>query len=80
MNATNFEQKNTPVMFILKSYTRKELALLYFPDSRPKSAYQNLRRWLLQQAHHKDLLQRIRHRRILRKVDVQEIVAILGEP
>ncbi len=68
-------------MFILKSYSRKELAQLYFPDLSPRSAYINLRNWLLEYREKRpDALQQIQGRRIFRKCDVLLIVEMIGEP
>lgn len=69
------------LMFELKSYTRKELSLLYFPDSSPRGAYLSLRRWLLEyRDSHPEVLKQIQGRIILRKCDVKLIVDLLGEP
>ena len=68
-------------MFTIKAYSRKELSLLYFPDSSPIAAYTSLRRWLNE---HKDtspeLLLQIKGRRVLRKDHVAKIVELIGEP
>ena len=37
---------NEPEQFKLRSYTKKELALLYFPDSSPPSAVKHLMQWI----------------------------------
>ncbi|MBN9482196.1 MAG: hypothetical protein BGO70_16605 [Bacteroidetes bacterium 43-93] len=68
-------------MFILQSYPRKELAQLYFPGLNPRSAYMNLRNWLLEHKDtHPEQLKQIHGRRILRKCDVALIVELIGEP
>ena len=67
-------------MFELKSYSRKELAMLYFPGSKPKAAYFNLRRWLLEQRDGDALLKSVHQKRILNKDAVKSIVDLLGEP
>ena len=33
--------------FIIRPYTKKELALMYFPESSPETAVKHLRRWIL---------------------------------
>lgn len=33
-------------MFIIRSYTKKELALMYFPDSSPRTAVNHLMAWV----------------------------------
>lgn len=63
-------------MFILKSYSRKELAQLNFPDHNARTAYVNLRN----REERPDALQQIYARRIFRKCDVQLIVEMIGEP
>lgn len=68
-------------MFVLKSYSRKELAQLYFPDLSARNAYVNLRNWLLEhRAKHPDAIKQLHGRRILRKTDVALIVGLIGEP
>ena len=32
--------------FIIRAYTKKELALLYFPDSAPRTAVNHLMSWI----------------------------------
>ncbi len=67
-------------MFTIKSYTRKELALIYFPDGTPRSAYLNFRTWLNRQKGHDELMERIRGKRIFTTADVKDIIALLGTP
>lgn len=69
-------------MFEIKSYSRKEFALLYFPtSSSAEAANKNLRRWLNEYKESEpELLEQIRGRHILRRCDVEKIVALLGEP
>lgn len=68
-------------MFLLKTYTRKELALLYFPDSTVNGAYYCLRRWLEEKKENNpDLLKEIHAKKIFPKVIVKQIVELLGEP
>lgn len=67
-------------MFEIKSYARKELAMLYFPNSLPETASVNFRRWLNERKGNDELLSRISRKKILSRLDVKEIVEILGEP
>ncbi|OJW79555.1 MAG: hypothetical protein BGO69_12560 [Bacteroidetes bacterium 46-16] len=67
-------------MFEIRSYTRKELAMLYFPKCLPAAAYMNFRRWMLEQKSADELLTKIHRKKILSKSEVKEIVDILGEP
>lgn len=32
--------------FIIRAYTKKELALMYFPDSNPRTAVRHLMSWI----------------------------------
>ena len=32
--------------FVIRAYTKKELALLYFPDSNPRTAVNHLMSWI----------------------------------
>lgn len=66
--------------FELRSYSRKELAQLYFPDSSPKSATQNLRRWLNIHTSHQVFLEGISRKRLFRRAEVEMIVELIGEP
>jgi hypothetical protein len=34
--------------FIIRPYTKKELALMYFPESEPSTARRHLNRWMRQ--------------------------------
>lgn len=67
-------------VFELRSYSRKELAMLYSPNISPDSACQNLRRWLSEHAEQKAFLDSIRNKRILKRREVEQIIALLGEP
>lgn len=66
--------------FELRSYARKELAQLYFPDSSPKSATQNLRRWLNIHTSHQVFLDSISRKQLFRRAEVEMIVELIGEP
>lgn len=67
-------------MFELKSYTRKELATLYFPNHNFQSATRFLRQLLLNREGTENLLHQIGRRRVLTKQEVIDIVDFLGEP
>lgn len=68
-------------MFELKSYSRKELALLYFPDSpTTNAACMNFRRWMLDKPETKALYHELRNKKLFIKSDVKRIVGLLGEP
>jgi hypothetical protein len=67
-------------MFELKSYSRKELAMLYFPANKPVAAYYNLKRWVQRQPEGKKLWESQYHNKILSKDAVKAIVDLLGEP
>ncbi len=71
---------NATSHFELKSYSRKELAQMYFPDSSADNAAQNFRRWLKLHTSHKQFLESIHRKRYLLKSDVSMIVELLGEP
>jgi hypothetical protein len=68
-------------MFVVKTYSRKELALLYFPESpTPKAACLNFRRWMLEKEATAELQKELHHKRLFTRSDVQRIVDLLGEP
>ncbi len=75
-NTTN----NATSHFELKSYARKELAQMYFPDSSADNAAQNFRRWLKLHTHRQQFLNSIHRKRYLLKSEVRMIVELLGEP
>ncbi len=69
--------------FKIKQYTKKELALMYFPESNPRTAVNHLRAWissctplwnLLCQAGYKPSSKSFTPRQ------VKDIVEYLGEP
>lgn len=67
----------------MKSYTVKELALAYFPDSTPKYATTQLRTWMVNDPNLINLLARAGHskgQKILTPYQVQLIVSAFGEP
>lgn len=67
-------------MFEMKSYSRKELAMLYFPEVSAATAYVNFKRWLMAEKKGEALFEALRKRKILSKLNVKAIVDILGEP
>lgn len=68
-------------MFELKSYSRKELGLLYFPDSpTAKAACLNFRRWMLEKPETIKLFNDLRHKKLFVKPEVKRIIDLLGEP
>lgn len=80
MQAQTRPTTNNYSEFELRSYSRKELAQLYFPDSSPKSATQNLRRWLNIHKSHQFFLEGISRKRLFRRAEVEMIVELIGEP
>ena len=67
----------------IKSYSKQELAMLYFPDVTPHTATNHLMRWIhncqplksrLDQLHYR------RHNKYLIAEQVRVIVQFLGEP
>ncbi len=69
-------------MFILRTYGRTELALLYNPTMLPGSAYRKLRQWI---AHYPGLQERLDslgqpNARLYTPRQVEAIVEALGEP
>ena len=69
--------------FIIRAYTKKELALMYFPDSNPRTAVNHLMAWL----HRNTQLWRQLHAigystncKCFTPRQVRAIVELLGEP
>lgn len=67
-------------MFEIKPYTRKELALLYFPNQSNQCASRYLKQLILGREGTEKLIEQIGLRRILTKQEVAKIVELLGEP
>ncbi len=66
-----------------KSYTKQELALLYFPDATPAVASAHLMRWILRCPELLDQLRRSgynKHDKAFTPIQVSHIVRFLGEP
>lgn len=75
-----FLLKNNTVMFELKSYLRKELSILYFPNSSARRACLALRKWLEEKNDkNPELIKDIHCKEILPKPFVKQIVDLLGE-
>ncbi len=68
-------------MFVIKPYTRKELAYIYFPNSfTPKTATQSLRRMLEKCPRGVEVKKILQHKKNLSRADVETIVKIIGTP
>lgn len=68
-------------MFHIKSYSRKELAQLYFPDSpTAKTACLNLRRWMQSKPETAILQKELANKKLFTRSQVQRIIDLLGEP
>ncbi len=70
-------------MFIIKSYPKSELALLYFPDSDPHVALNHLNQWIKYCTPLSTALagcHQSRHAKFFSAQAVRHIVAYLGEP
>lgn len=69
--------------FVLRSYPKAELALLYFPGNDPDSAVRNLRRWIMRQPEIMAAFEAVGYDKKLHsyfKREVEIIVKYLGEP
>ena len=67
----------------IRSYSKQELAMLYFPDSDPRTATCHLMRWINRNASlHKELSATgyYRHSKFFTSRQVCAIVDYLGEP
>lgn len=67
-------------MFEMKSYSRKELVLMYFPGNNLHAARANFTNWLIASQQGKLLYKKLLGKRIFTRKAVEEIVDILGEP
>ena len=75
--------KNTQGQFAIKAYSKRELAMLYFPDIEPESATRQLQLWIDRCTALSDALRAsnyIHRQRILTPKQVRLIVDYLGEP
>ena len=69
--------------FTFRTYTKKELALMYCPNSTPSTALQCLTRWIKQCRPLMDELERMgynKFRHTLFRQEVEAIIRHLGEP
>ena len=69
--------------FIIRAYTKKELALMYFPDSSPRTAVSHLMNWIRRCTQLWELLQAtgyIATNKDFTPRQVRAIVEMLGEP
>lgn len=68
----------------IKSYSKQELALLYFPDSDPSTALKRLNRWinripeLRESIHHGSTMGK--NAKFWSRAQVEQIIAFLDEP
>ena len=69
--------------FTIRSYTKKELALMYFPDSMPRTAVNHLMAWINRCTQLSDILQATGYQpsdKAFTPRQVKAIVEQLGEP
>ena len=69
--------------FIIRTYTKKELALMYFPDSMPRTAVNHLMAWIHRCTPLWHQLQQMGYyasSKVLTPRQVKAIVEHLGEP
>ncbi len=69
--------------FIIRAYTKKELALMYFPDSAPRTAVNHLMSWIRRCTSLWQQLQQMDYSinsKTLTPRQVKAIVEQLGEP
>ena len=67
----------------IKRYTKKELALLYFPDSMPDTANKHLMRWIKRNKHLMQKLEEINYKpneRWFTKQEIEIIFRYIGPP
>lgn len=69
--------------FIIRAYTKKELALMYFPDSQPRTAVNHLMAWVRRCTplrEQLDLAGYYKDSKAFTPRQVRAIVDFLGEP
>lgn len=69
--------------FKIKNYTKKELALLFFPDSQPRTAVHHLMAWIKRNKTISDYLRANGHNVFSKYFTSREVAVIvenLGEP
>ena len=80
---SNFKNKKNMDNFIIRAYTKKELALMYFPDSMPSTAVNHLMAWIHRCTPLWQQLQQMGYytsSKVLTPRQVKAIVEHLGEP
>lgn len=81
-NETN-NKNNEWQDFKIRAYTKKELALMYFPDSMPRPAVRHLMAWIRRCTPLRDALLAMNHKKMSKSFtpkEVKLIVDMLGEP
>ena len=69
--------------FVIRAYSKKELALMYFPDSSPRTAVSHLMNWIRRCTQLWELLQTtgyVATNKEFTPRQVRAIVEMLGEP
>ena len=69
--------------FTIKAYTKKELALMYFPESMPRTAVNHLMAWINRCTQLSDQLQATGYQSTCKAFTPRQVKAIvehLGEP
>ena len=69
--------------FIIHTYTKKELALMYFPESMPRTAVNHLMAWIRLCTPLCDELQKMGYKKTCKAFSPKQVKAIveyLGEP
>lgn len=69
--------------FIIRSYTKKELALMYFPDAMPRTAVNHLMTWIYQATDLMEELERTGYRKTSKWFNPRQVELIVndfGEP
>ena len=69
--------------FIIHTYTKKELALMYFPESMPRTAVNHLMAWIRLCTPLWDELQKMGYKKTSKAFSPKQVKAIvdyLGEP
>ena len=83
MRNSPFKIKMNMEEFIIRTYTKKELALMYFPESNPRTAVNHLMAWIHQcDPLWEELLAMGYHKtcKAFSPKQVKAIVEYLGEP
>lgn len=75
--------RNNMEDFKIRSYTKKELALMYFPDSTPRTAVNHLMAWIHKCSPLWDELQKSAYQKTCKAFSPKQtkvIIDFLGEP